>query len=331
MFRIGSLQLKSRLILAPMAGISDLPFRMLNRKFGCELAFTEMLNVSSLSHKSKKTKHMLSSSCEDRLLGVQILGNEPEFILRSLDILKKCKFDILDFNAACPARKVVRRGEGASLLRYPNELKKILKVIVKEVNVPVTVKMRTGWDDDSINAKEVACICQDAGINGIFIHGRTKEQGFGGKVDYETIRQVKDAVEIPVIASGNIFSAQLAKRMFDETGCDAVLIARGALGNPWIFNEISEFLKDGTVVDKPNPEVVVNIMIEHLDMCVDFYGESIAIKLFRKFFSCYTKGFCKIRPLREKVSHANTRDDMVGIVKSVLSRGNLSTYCKALA
>ncbi|MBL7198290.1 MAG: tRNA dihydrouridine synthase DusB [Candidatus Omnitrophica bacterium] len=317
MIKIGKLKLKSRLILAPMAGISDLPFRVLNRKFGCELAFTEMLNASSLSHKSKKTQQMLFSDRRDKPLGVQILGNQREIILRALDVLRRYKFDILDFNAACPTRKVVCRGEGASLLRHPKKLGKIIKLLVNEVDVSVTVKIRTGWNSDSINARELACICQDSGASGIFIHGRTKEQGYSGTADYATIKKVKKAVSIPVIASGDILSAQLAKKMFDETNCDCLLVARGALGNPWIFKGISEFLKSEKVISRPSAEKIVKTMIEHLNMCVDFYGEEIAVKLFRKFFCWYTKGFPKIRPLREKFFRAKTKNDMLGIIESI--------------
>ncbi len=193
MLKIGKLKLKSNLILAPMAGITDLPFRMLNRKFGCELAFIEMLNVRSISYKSRKTQQMLSSGPDDRPLGIQLLGKEPKYILRALDILKAYKFDVLDFNAACPAKKVVRRGEGASLMREPKQLNALLKLVVKNTKTPVTVKIRSGWDGNSRNAKEVALWAQDAGIKGLFIHGRTKMQGYSGGVDYRIIRKVKQA------------------------------------------------------------------------------------------------------------------------------------------
>lgn len=311
MQKIGNLELKSKLILAPMAGITDLPFRMLNRKFGCELAFIEMLNCRSLSHKSRRTLQMLSRAPEDNPLGAQILGCEEQFILKALDLLKNHKFDILDFNAACPAKKVVRRGEGAALLKVPKKLRRLLKLVVKNSNVPVTVKIRSGWDKDSLNAKEVALFAQDAGISGLFIHGRTKLQAYSGAVDYEIIRKVKEALEIPVIASGDIFTVQLIKKMFDETGCDAVAVARGALGNPWIFQQSS---------DKPAINEITEVMVEHLNSCVDFYGQRNGVVIFRKFFAWYTKGFRRIRPLREKSSRAKTTDEMLDIIRS--SRGS---------
>ncbi len=313
MLKIGTLKLKSNLILAPMAGITDFPFRMLNRKFGCELAFIEMLNVRSISYRGKKTRQMLSFVAQDRPLGIQLLGSEPKFILMALDILRQYKFDILDFNAACPARKVVRRGEGASLLKEPKELRELLKILVKNSSVPVTVKIRAGWDQDSVNAEEVSLMAQDAGISGLFIHGRTKMQEYSGQVDYRIIRKVKKALGIPVVASGDIFSAQLAKKMFEETDCDAVAIARGALGNPWIFREVKELLKNKKALERPGLKEIVSIMTEHLQENIDFYGERIGALRFRKFFNWYTKGLHKVRPLRQMACSAKNKEQMLGV------------------
>jgi tRNA-dihydrouridine synthase B len=307
MLKIGSLKLNSNLILAPMAGITDFPFRMLNRKFGAELAFVEMLNCRSISHKSRRTQQMLETNPKDKPLGIQLLGCEQKFILKAMDVLKDYEFDILDFNAACPAKKVVRRGEGASLLKEPKKLHKLVKLIVQNSKVPVTVKIRTGWDRESVNAPEVASAAQDAGISALFIHGRTKLQGYSGSVDYQVIRQVKKALEVPVIASGDILSPRLIKKMFDDTACDAVAIARGALGNPWIFRDSQ----------RPDIHEIVQTMIEHLNNCIDFYGQRIGVMKFRKFFCWYTKGFRKIRPLREKSSRAKTKEDMIDIIQTI--------------
>jgi len=315
MLKIGNLKLKSNLILAPMAGVSDLPFRLLNRKFGAELAFVEMINCRSISHKSKRTQSMLSSTPQDRPLGLQLLGCEDKYILKALDVLKKYKFELIDFNAACPAKKVVRRQEGAGLLKDPKKLKKILKLVVENSEVPVTVKIRAGWDKDNVNAKEVALYAQDAGVNGLFIHGRTKTQGYSGSVDYNVIREVKKALRIPVIASGDILSAQLAKKMFDETGCDGLAIARGALGNPWIFKEIKEYLNTGKIVPKPGEAKIVKIMLEHLNASIAFYGERNGVIIYRKFFGWYTKGFRRVRPLREKSSRAKNKEEMTAIIE----------------
>ncbi|MFH1640479.1 MAG: tRNA dihydrouridine synthase DusB, partial [Candidatus Omnitrophota bacterium] len=259
MLKIGTLKLESNVILAPMAGISDIPFRMLNRAFGCELAFVEMINSSSVSYKSKHTQKMLSSHKDEHPLGVQLLGREEKFIQRAMDVINEYDFDILDFNAACPARKVIRRGEGAALLKDPVKLSRILKIVVKKAKVPVTVKIRSGWDKDSVNAVKVASRCQDAGVSAVFIHGRTRAQKYSGVVDYGIIREVKKVIDIPVIASGDIFSPQFAKIMFDETGSDAVIVARGALGNPWIFREITEFIKKGKIIDRPSVQQVAQV------------------------------------------------------------------------
>ncbi|MBN1913726.1 MAG: tRNA dihydrouridine synthase DusB [Candidatus Omnitrophica bacterium] len=319
MLKIGRLNLGSSFVLAPMAGISDLSFRLLNRKFGCGLAFVEMINCRSVSHKSKRTQKMLSSDDSDRPLGVQLLGCEEEYVKKALDVVARYKFDILDFNAACPAKKVVRRQEGASLMRDPKKLNKILKIIAARSKVPVTVKIRSGWDSHSENAKEVALYCQDAGVCGLFMHGRTRMQGYSGAVDYRLISEVKKSLDIPVIASGDILSPQLAQKMFDETGCDAVLIARGALGNPWIFGQIERFLKDKVLIKKPAPEQIAEVMLRHLDMCIDFYGEKNGVIIFRKFFSWYTKGFRKIRPQRELISRAKTKFEMHEAIKKSVS------------
>lgn len=314
MLQIASLKLQSNLILAPMAGISDLPFRMLNRQFGCELAFVEMINVRSLSFKSRKTKAMLSQGASDRPLGVQILGSDPGYIKRAMDILRDYAFDVLDFNAACPVKKVIRRGEGASLLRHPSKLASILKLIAKSSWLPVSVKIRSGWDGRNVNAREIALAAEDAGVDCVFIHGRTKMQGYSGAVDYDAIRQAKKALKIPVIGSGDILSEALAEKMMQETGCDGIAVARGALGNPWIFKGVASYLKNGIPPKPPYKEEIIEVMRQHFQHCVDFYGERNGVIIFRKFFAWYTRGFRKIRPLREKVSRVKTKNEMIGIM-----------------
>jgi tRNA-dihydrouridine synthase B len=317
MLKIGELKLHSNLILAPMAGVSDLPFRKLNHKFGCELAFIEMINARCLGHKSKKTAEMLATDKIDRPLGVQLLGSEPVYIERAMEILAKYSFDVLDFNAACPERKVTRRGEGASLLKDPLKLEELLRLVVKGSRAPVTVKIRTGWDKDSLNAPEIAMRCQDAGVKAIFIHGRTKQQLYSGGVDYQTIRRVKKSVSVPVIGSGDIFSPELAQKMFTETGCDGILVARGALGNPWIFEEIRHYLSTGRESPKPGMEEIINTMLEHLNLSVDFFGPKYGVVIFRKFFGWYTKGFRKIRPLRETISRLKTKKDVEDVISQI--------------
>jgi tRNA-dihydrouridine synthase B len=315
MLKIGSLKLKSNLILSPMAGITDLPFRMLCRRFGAELAFVEMINCRSISYKSRRTKQMLASLPQDQPLGVQILGCEEQYILKSLEILRGYEFDFLDFNAACPSKKVVRRGEGSGLLQDPKKFTRLLKLFVKNAWLPVSVKIRAGWDKGSINAREIALIAQDCGVNAIFLHGRTKTQGYSGQVDYNIIREVKKVLNIPLIASGDVFSGQLAKKMFDETGCDGLAVARGSLGNPWIFKEIKEYLKNGKIVARPNKAEIAEVLREHFKANLDFYGERNGVVIFRKFYIWYTKGLCKVRQLRERASRAKTRLEVEKIIQ----------------
>lgn len=297
-----------------MSGISDLPFRLITRSFGAPLAFTEMIDVRAIHHKDKRTRHMLASTPEDRPLGVQILGNDGESVIKALDALEEWDFELLDFNAACPTPKVTRKGKGAALLKEPHILKKLLGLLVERSKVPVTVKIRAGWDHNSINAREVALIAEDAGVSGIFIHGRTKAQGYSGTVDYRIIREVKKAVKVPVIASGDNASVCAVKKMFEETGCDGVVIARGSLGNPWIFREAVRFFQDGGVCSKPDPYERSVIMKRHLDLSVQHYGERKGVGNFHKFFIWYTKGLSGIKPFRDRAFRANTLDELLALI-----------------
>ena len=315
MLKIGNLKLKSNLILSPMSGVSDLPFRLINRKFGCELAFVEMVDIRSIGYKSKRTKKMLQTNTLDTPLGVQLVGADSDFIYRALDILNDYKFDVLDFNAACPAKKVTRKGKGAALLKSTEKLKELLGILIKNSKWPVTLKIRAGWDDSSVNAKDVALLAQDMGIKALFIHGRTKVQGYSGKVDYDVIRDVKKVLKIPVIASGDVLSSELAEKMLHCTGCDGLAIARGAFGNPWIFNEIKEFLKNGKALQRPAPSEIIDVMREHLNLCVDFHGERIGVIAFRKFFGYYAKGFQLVKVFREKAFRAKTKEEVLGVIE----------------
>jgi tRNA-dihydrouridine synthase B len=310
---IGHVTITPPLIIAPMAGISDLPFRLINRSLGCGLAFTEMISATSLVHKSKNTLRMLSSSGDDRPLGVQILGDDPDVIKRALDILSEYAFDIIDFNAACPVPKVVARGKGAGLLKDPTKLQELLKIIVKNTPLPVTVKIRSGWDYSSVNAEEIALRAEDAGVKGLFIHGRTRIQGYSGNVNYTIIREVKKSLKIPVIASGDALTPHLVKKLFDETGCDGVAIARGALGNPWIFRETAEFLNSGIVPIRPSAREITSIMKKHLALNILLHGETAGVILFRKFFAWYARGM-SAKELKVRAFGASAGDEMVKLI-----------------
>lgn len=314
MLKIGPLTLKHPFLLAPMAGITDLPFRMICRSCGCELALVEMISARALVYENIKTEKMIRTHAEDRPLGIQLLGRDPEYVLKAMDILRKHEYDLIDFNAACPVTKVTSKGEGAGMMREPRRLGELLRAIVCHTDLPVTVKIRSGWDEHSVNAREVALYAQDAGIAGLFIHGRTRSQAYGGLVDYQVIREVKEAVDIPVIGSGDVFSPVMVKKMFDETGCDGVAIARGALGNPWIFRETDEFLDTGMLLSRPDRHEVAETMAAHLRSIAEYYSPMMAPVLFRKLFVWYTKGFRNVKPLKDRAFRAKTEDEMLELI-----------------
>lgn len=316
MLSIGALSLKSPIVLAPMAGISDLPFRLINRSFGCELAFTEMISAGSLVHKSRNTLRMLKMTETDRPLGVQILGGEHEVISHAMDLLAPYGFDIIDFNAACPVKKVVSAGQGSALLREPERLERLLKLIVGRATRPVTVKIRAGWDMSSVNAVDISRRAEDAGVHGIFIHGRTRMQGYSGSVDYDIIRKVKESAGVPVIASGDAFSPALVMKLFNETGCDGVAIARGSFGNPWIFRETEMLLKLGAFAPRPGVCEIAKTMREHLDLNISHFGERSGVILFRKFFVWYARGMAA-KELKIRAFRAGTGQEMLSLIEEL--------------
>lgn len=306
-------------MLAPMAGITDLPFRRLNRSFGCTFAFSEMLSARALVYGSGNTEKMLGTEPEDRPLGVQLLGSDPDTVQKALESLQNFSPALIDLNAACPVPKITKKGKGASLLKTPHKLHELLKRMVRHSHVPVTVKIRSGWDEPSTNAVDVARYAQDAGIHALFIHGRTREQGYRGRVDYRIIKEVKTALQIPVIASGDALSPHLIKRMFDETGCDGVTIARGALGNPWIFREAMEFLENSSLPERPSGGEVARTMTLHLDLFCNFYGEKHGTILFRKFFGWYATGIPHMNYLRDMAFRAATKERMTELIECLLA------------
>jgi len=326
MLVIGTLALPVPYILAPMAGVSDLPFRLIARGFGVPLAFTEMIDARALSHGDRRTRHMLSSNPADRPLGVQLVGNDEGYLSKAVEALPDKGVDILDFNAACPAPKLTRKGMGAGLLKEPDKLKRLLRMLVRLSPVPVTVKIRTGWDRDSINAREVALLAEDAGVSAVFIHGRTKTQGYSGTVNYEVIREVKQALSVPVIASGDNITRESVKTMFEETGCDGVAIARGALGNPWIFNEMSEFIGHDHLLPRPEVREIVSVMKRHLDLVVEHHGESRGLSSFRKFVIWYTRGLSGIKPLRDKAFRAGSREALIDVIEELTALGTEPSF-----
>jgi tRNA-dihydrouridine synthase B len=302
---------------APMAGVSDLPFRLIVRRFGAPFAFTEMIDARALSHGDRRTVHMLSSSREDRPLGVQLVGNDEKYILKAIEMLEPYDFDLLDLNAACPAPKLAKKGMGAGLLREPAKLEALLRTMAARSKVPVTVKIRSGWDDSSLNAREVSLRAEDAGVSALFIHGRTKIQGYSGSVNLGVIKEVKEALSIPVIASGDNMSVESVRKMFDETNCDGVAIARGSLGNPWIFRDLAGFWAGEFFPKMIDAGDVVRVMKDHLEMVISHYGERRGVSCFRKFFIWYTRGIAGARPFRDRAFRAAMRDELLEVIEEI--------------
>ncbi len=318
MLRIAKIEISSGLILAPMAGITDLAYRTMAREFGCEFAFLEMLNARSMSQKNRKAKELLKSNDFDKPLGAQLLGADIDYLLKSANALQSKGISLLDFNAACPVRKVVKRNEGAALMRAPKKLSAILKALVDNLNIPVTLKMRSGWDKESINAVEIAKVAQEAGVSAIFIHGRHRAQGYSGNVSYKIIREVKNNVTIPVIASGDILSPLLAKRMFEETQCDGILVARGSIGRPWIFQEIKKFFKEGVLSEPLDFSAIKEIILRHVRLSIEEYGEKVALIKMRRLLPFYVKNISGCRKFRARINEIKCAADLKALLEGFI-------------
>jgi tRNA-dihydrouridine synthase B len=321
MLVLGPLSLRSRVVLAPMAGVTDLPCRMVARSMGAELAFVEMTSVNALVHQNRKTLKLLETREGDRPLGVQLVGAEPETLREALAVLRPWRFDVLDLNAACPVKKVTKKGEGAALMCEPRRLAALVRVMVEHgAGAAVTVKLRAGWDAQERNAPEAARAAEEAGAHAVFVHGRTRAQGYRGQVDYGIIREVKAAVGIPVLGSGDVLSAPLALAMLRETGCDGLAVARGGLGNPWLFREIEALLEGKELPPRPDRQEVAEVMARHLRMCVGFYGPSAGVRVFRKFFVWYTKGLSGVKPLRVRALQATDMETLLALIDRATAR-----------
>ena len=303
--------LRNKALLAPLAGISNLPFRLVARSFGCSLAFTEMISANGLIRKSDRTLEYLRTSAEDQPLGVQIFGAEPEIMAQAARIVADQGAALIDINMGCPVKKVIKAGAGAILMKDPERAAGIITAVKKAVTVPVTVKIRSGWNRISINAVDIARIAEDCGAAAIIIHARTYDQGFGGVADWSIIAQVKKAVGIPVIGNGDIWHPQDAIRMKEETFCDAVMVGRGSLGDPWIFKGIYQ-LFSGTAEDYlPTLSQRYEIINTHWKMEAQFSGNKIADKSFRKHLLWYTKGLPGSSRFRQIVSSMTERQTMM--------------------
>lgn len=295
MFKIGNVEIKNNIVLAPMAGVCNSAFRRIVKEMGCGLVYAEMVSDKGMVYNSKKTKDMLYVSSEERPITQQIFGSDVDtFVEAAKMVYDIMKPDIIDINMGCPVPKVaVRAQAGSALLKNPDKIREIVKAVVNAVPVPVTVKIRSGWDSSNINAVLVAKICEEAGAKAICVHGRTRSQGYSGKVDLDIIKKVKESVSIPVIGNGDIDSIESAIKMFEYTGVDAIMIGRGVLGNPWLIKQLVNYFEKGIIIDKPTYIDRLDMCKKHLNYLLEIKNEKISVLEMRSHISWYIKGLPK--------------------------------------
>lgn len=317
---IGGVPLKSHAVLAPMAGVSDRAYRELCVRFGAAYCVSEMVSSKVLSFNSKKSEELMEISDLERPCGIQIFGDDPKCMADAAKHALENKPDIIDINMGCPAPKISSNGSGSALMKNPRLCGEIVKAVTAVTDIPVTVKIRKGWDDDSVNAVEVAKICESAGAAAITVHGRTRQQYYKPPVDYDIIKAVRESVSVPVIANGDIDSAERAKEVMDITGCDLVMIGRATLGNPWIFSQINAYLENPNVkIHTPDLEERLSVMIEHIGKMVEYKGEHMAMLQARKLVVGYFKGMKGAAALRNEAGKIKTLDDLYELRQKALS------------
>jgi tRNA-dihydrouridine synthase B len=307
---IGNLILQGKVFLAPLAGVADSPFRLIAKRFGAALVYTEMVSAEGMTRDNPGTLRMLDFAPEERPIAVQLFGANPQSIASACKQINSIRPDLIDLNCGCPVKKVVKTGGGAALLKDLKLLRKVIAAMVDSTEFPVTVKIRSGWDKESLVALEVAAIAQECEAAAITIHPRTQKESFSDKADWSLIAKIKKSVNIPVIGSGDIFSPQDAKEMLDQTGCDAVMIGRGALGNPWIFSRTNHFLKHSELLPEPFMEERIRICIEHVELSVAQFGEINGVRKMRKHMAWYTSGMPACRELRQKLFMLETPEQV---------------------
>lgn len=320
MFEIGNIKLKNNIILAPMAGVCNSAFRRIIKEMGCGLIYAEMVSDKGMIYNSKKTIEMLYLKDEERPIAQQIFGSDKEsFVEAAKRIYEIMRPDIIDINMGCPVPKVaVKSQAGSALLKDLNKIEEIVSSVVEAVPVPVTVKIRSGWDSNSINAVEVAKICEKCGASAITVHGRTRSQGYSGKVDLDIIKAVKEAVSIPVIGNGDIVDIASAKRMLEYTKCDAIMIGRGALGNPWLIRDLVEYMKNGNILDKPTYKERIDMCFKHLEYLLEFKCEKVSVLEMRSHIAWYIKGLPNNQEIKQLCFKAKTVLEIKNILNDYL-------------
>lgn len=312
--RIGNTVLENNVILAPMAGVTDLPFRVLCREQGAGCVVTEMVSAKAVLYNNKNTGELLQIDPAERPAAVQLFGSEPDIMAEIAARLEEGPYDYIDVNMGCPVPKIVNNGEGSALMKNPERAKEVLTAMVKAVKKPVTVKFRKGFNDLSVNAVEFAKMAESCGVAAVAVHGRTREQYYSGKADWDIIRQVKEAVRIPVIGNGDIFTPEDAGRMLKETGCDGIMVARGAKGNPWLFGRINHYLDTGEVLPGPSMAEIKAMILRHGRMLVQFKGEGVAMREMRGHMAWYTKGMPHSATLRNEINQVETLEGFVELL-----------------
>lgn len=316
--RIGGFEFEYPVFLAPMAGVTDTPYRILAREMGCPLVYSEMVSDKGINYRNEHTLNMLKTEPGERPMAMQLFGAEADSVARAAEYVASlgCA-DIIDFNMGCPAPKVVKNHEGSAMLKDPDHAYKVLKALTGAVDMPVTVKLRIGWDAGSINVMEMAQLAQEAGVQAVAVHGRTREQFYKGHADWEIIGRVREGLQIPVIANGDVRSVQDLVKIRQVTGCEAVMVGRAAQGNPWIFRQLTEYLRSGAVLPGPTMEERREVIIRHLDMLLKFKGDYIGPREMRKHATWYTRGIRGSAELRCLFNQAVCRDDFLRILEKM--------------
>lgn len=314
---IGNVTLENNVILAPMAGVTDLPFRLLCREMGAGLVCMEMVSAKAIYYNNKNTEELLTIHPGEMPASLQLFGSDPEIVADMAARIEERPFSVLDFNMGCPVPKVVNNGEGSALMKNPKLAEELLTKLVKAVKKPVTVKIRKGFDENSVNAVEIAKIAESCGVAAIAVHGRTRAQYYSGKADWKIIRRVKQAVKIPVIGNGDVDSPQAAKALLETTGCDGVMIGRAAQGNPWIFRETVRFLEDGVLMPKPDREEKKKVILRHAALQVETKGEYTAVREMRKHLAWYTVGMPHSAHFRGMINSMETMEELLAGVEEI--------------